>query len=151
MTRLPIPTDRMPGSIGAERKPGCYRGNSPGHASAGDGIARDLNLGGGAMEVASINGVELEYEVTGSGEPLLLISPVIADGFLPLVAEPALADRFRLIRYHKRGWSGSTRTSGPVSVDDHAADAVALLDALGVDVAHVAGHSSGAAVAAQMA
>ena len=55
------------------------------------------------MESAKVNGVELEYEVVGSGEPVLLISPVLADGFLPLLSEPTLADRYQLIRYHKRG------------------------------------------------
>ena len=103
------------------------------------------------MERTTVNGVELEYEVIGSGEPVLLISPVLADGFLPLLSEPALADEYQLIRYHKRGWVGSTRTPGPVSVADHAADAAALLDRLAVSSAHVAGHSSGAAVAAQLA
>ena len=103
------------------------------------------------MEIATVNGVELEYEVVGSGEPVLLISPVLADGFLPLIAEPELADRYQLIRYHKRGWVGSTHTVGPVSVVDHATDAAALLDHLGVQRAHVAGHSSGGAVAAQLA
>jgi len=103
------------------------------------------------METAKINGVELEYEVVGSGEPVLLISPVLADGFLPLMSEPTLADLYQLIRYHKRGWVGSTHTSLPVSVADHAADAAALLDRLGVPRAHIAGHSSGAAVAAQLA
>ena len=103
------------------------------------------------MERAKVNAVELEYEVVGSGEPVLLISPVLADGFLPLLSEPALADRYQLIRYHKRGWVGSTHTSPPVSVADHAADAQALLDHLGLRRAHIAGHSSGAAVAAQLA
>jgi pimeloyl-ACP methyl ester carboxylesterase len=103
------------------------------------------------MRSVNVNGVDLEYEVTGAGEPVLLISPVIADGFLPLLAEPALADRYQLIRYHKRGWVGSTHTQGPVSVADHAADAAALLDHLGLRPSHVAGHSSGAAVAAQLA
>jgi pimeloyl-ACP methyl ester carboxylesterase len=103
------------------------------------------------MEKAKVNGVELEYDVTGSGEPVLLISPVVADGFLPLVSERALTARYRLITYHKRGWVGSTRTSGPVSVADHAADAAALLGHLGVHRAHVGGHSSGAAVAVQLA
>jgi pimeloyl-ACP methyl ester carboxylesterase len=103
------------------------------------------------MQSVNVNGVDLEYDVTGAGEPVLLISPVIADGFLPLLAEPALADRYQLIRYHKRGWVGSTHTPPPVSVADHAADAVALLDHLGLRPAHVAGHSSGAAVAAQLA
>jgi pimeloyl-ACP methyl ester carboxylesterase len=103
------------------------------------------------MQSARVNGIDLEYEVTGAGEPVLLISPVIADGFLPLVAEPALADRYQLIRYHKRGWVGSTHTPPPVSVADHAADAAALLDHLGLRPVHIAGHSSGAAVAAQLA
>ena len=103
------------------------------------------------MDVATVNGIELEYEVRGSGEPVLLISPVLADGFVPLVDEPELADRYRLIRYHKRGWLGSTHTAGPVTVEEHAADAAALLEHLGVRRAHVAGHSSGAAVAAQLA
>src|SRR5215471_9353060 len=98
---------------------------------------------GETMEKAAVNGVELEYEVTGAGEPVLCISPVLADGFEPLASEPALADRYQLIRYHKRGWAGSTHTEGPVSVEDHAADAAALLDHLGVRHAHVVGHSSG--------
>lgn len=104
-----------------------------------------------AMQHAPVNGVELEYEVVGSGEPVLLISPVVADGFLPLLSERALAGRYRLIRYHKRGWAGSTHTPAPVSIADHAADAAALLSHLGVRRAHVAGHSSGAAVALQLA
>lgn len=32
------------------------------------------------MDIATVNGVELEYEVVGSGEPVLLISPVLAEG-----------------------------------------------------------------------
>jgi pimeloyl-ACP methyl ester carboxylesterase len=103
------------------------------------------------MEIAPVNGVELEYEVVGTGEPVLLISPVLADGFLPLMTEPELADRYQLIRYHKRGWVGSTHTVGRVSVADHAADAAALLDHLGVRRAHVAGYSTGGPVAVQLA
>ena len=104
-----------------------------------------------AMDTVTANGIEVEYEARGSGEPVLLISMVLADGFAPLVAEPALTGHHRLIRYHKRGWGGSTHTPGPVTVADHAADAIALLDRLGIDRIHVAGHSSGAAVAAQLA
>ncbi|MGH9213515.1 MAG: alpha/beta fold hydrolase [Acidimicrobiales bacterium] len=103
------------------------------------------------MDKATVNGVELEYEVTGIGEPVLLISPVLADGFMPLVEEGPLADRYQLIRYHKRGWVGSTHPAGAVSVEDHAADAAALLEHLSLPHAHVVGHSSGAAVGAQLA
>jgi pimeloyl-ACP methyl ester carboxylesterase len=76
---------------------------------------------------------------------------LLADCFLPLLSEPALADRYQLIRYHKRGWVGSTHTPPPVSIADHAADAAALLDHLGVRHAHLVGHSTGAAIAAQVA
>jgi pimeloyl-ACP methyl ester carboxylesterase len=62
-----------------------------------------------------------------------------------------LGDRYQLIHYHRRGWVGSTHSPPPVSIADHAADAAALLDHLGVARAHVAGHSSGGAVAAQLA
>ena len=47
------------------------------------------------MKTSNVNGAQLEYEVFGSGEPVLLISPVLADGFLPLIAEPELAKRVR--------------------------------------------------------
>src|SRR5215210_1642897 len=103
------------------------------------------------MDSVDVNGVELEFELRGAGEPVLLIDMLIADCFVPLLAEPSLAGRYQLIRYHKRGWVGSTHTPPPVSVADHAADAAALLDHLGLRPAHVAGHSSGAAVAAQLA
>ena len=104
-----------------------------------------------SMQNARVNGVELEYQVTGEGEPVLLISPVLADGFLPLLTEQRLTRRHQLITYHKRGWMGSTHTPPPVSIEDHAADAAALLGHLGIRGAHVVGHSSGAAVAAQLA
>jgi len=102
------------------------------------------------MDIADVNGVELEYEVVGSGEPVLLISPVLADGFVPLVAAPGLSEHYRLIRYHRRGWGGSTHTTAPVTVADHAADAAALLDHLGIRRCHVAGHSTGGLVAVQL-
>jgi pimeloyl-ACP methyl ester carboxylesterase len=102
------------------------------------------------MKVANVNGVELEYETTGSGEPVLLISPVVAGAFRPFMSAKSLK-RYRLIRYHKRGWCGSTHTTPPVRIADHAADAAALLDELGVSRAHVAGHSSGGPIALQLA
>ncbi|CAN5362264.1 N/A [soil metagenome] len=104
------------------------------------------------MDKAKINGVELEYEVKGSGEPVILISTgPIVDGFLPFFSEKALVERYRLIRYHQRGQAGSTHCSVPVSFAEHAADADALLGHLGVRRAHVAGHSTGAAIALQLA
>jgi pimeloyl-ACP methyl ester carboxylesterase len=103
------------------------------------------------MDRAKVNGIELEYEVRGAGEPVLLIDMLIADCFVPLLPEAALAEHYQLIRYHKRGWVGSTHTPPPVSIGEHAADAAALLEHLGVLRAHIAGHSSGASIGAQLA
>jgi pimeloyl-ACP methyl ester carboxylesterase len=105
------------------------------------------------MERARVNGVELEYEVVGSGAPMLLIHGAhIADALRPLVAEPAL-ERFQRIRYHRRGVGGSTRPvgAGPTSVPEQAEDAVGLLDHVGADRAHVVGHSLGGAIALELA
>jgi pimeloyl-ACP methyl ester carboxylesterase len=104
------------------------------------------------MDKTKVNGVELEYEVTGSGEPVLRISTgPIADSFLPCLSEKALVERYRLIRYHQRGQAGSTHSPAPVSFAEHAADAAALLGHLGLRRAHVAGHSTGAAIGLQLA
>jgi pimeloyl-ACP methyl ester carboxylesterase len=104
------------------------------------------------MEKTTINGVELEYEVKGAGEPVLLIGTgPIADSFLPFFAQQALVGRYRLIRYHQRGQAGSAQGPAPVSFAAHAADAAALLGHLGLRRAHVAGHSTGAAIGLQLA
>jgi pimeloyl-ACP methyl ester carboxylesterase len=103
------------------------------------------------MKTATVNGVALEYEVKGAGEPVLLIDSMLADSLLPLLSERALTDHHRLIRYHRRGWAGSTHTSPPVDIVDHVVDAAALLEHLDVPRAHVVGHSIGAVIALQMA
>jgi pimeloyl-ACP methyl ester carboxylesterase len=103
------------------------------------------------MDTINVNDVALEYEMRGVGEPVLLIDMLIADCFVPLLSEPALADRYQLIRYHKRGWVGSSHAPPPVSFADHAADAAALLEQLGVRRAHIAGHSTGGSIGAQLA
>lgn len=104
------------------------------------------------MHVANLDGVKLEYDETGSGEPLLLIHGglIAADSFMPLVVEPSLTTRWRMIRYHRRGYVGSSPSTAPFGIADQAADARALLTHLGISRAHVAGHSYGGAIAIQL-
>ena len=105
------------------------------------------------MKRAPVEGGYLEYETQGSGEPVLLIhGGVIAASYLPIMREPALA-RFRLIRYHRRGYAGSTKPERGVSLSiaQQAADAAALLRHLGIERAHVVGHSYGGVIALQLA
>lgn len=104
------------------------------------------------MERAVVNGVELEYEVRGSGEPVLLIGGShVANAFVPLLAEPALASQYQLMVYQRRGLAGSTHTPPPVSIADQSTDACGLLDHLGVRHAHVAGQSYGGVIGLQLA
>jgi pimeloyl-ACP methyl ester carboxylesterase len=104
------------------------------------------------MEGAVVDGIKLEYKVSGAGEPVVFIhGAFIADTFRPLLAEPSLAGHYRLITYHRRGYAGSSRGSAPVSVARQAADCRAFLRHLGVGRAHVVGHSYGGAVALQLA
>lgn len=104
------------------------------------------------MERVRIDGSELEYEVSGTGEPAVFIhGALIADQFRPLLTEPSLAGRYRLVLYHRLGHAGSSRASGPVGIAQQAADCRALLRHLGVERAHVVGHSYGGNVALQLA
>jgi pimeloyl-ACP methyl ester carboxylesterase len=104
------------------------------------------------MEHALVNGVELEFEDRGAGEPVVLVhGALIAEAFASLCAEPTLATRYRLIRYHRRGYAGSARAGAPFSIAQQAADCLALLRHLGIERAHVVGHSSGGAMALQLA
>jgi pimeloyl-ACP methyl ester carboxylesterase len=94
----------------------------------------------------------IEYEEYGQGEPLLLIHGAFICDSLSLVAlEPALADRYRVIWYRRRGYGASRPTPGEFSLEGQAQDAEDLLAHLGVDHAHVVGHSGGGVVATQLA
>ena len=104
------------------------------------------------MEQATIDGAALAYDIAGSGEPVVCIyGAFIADSFRPLLTEPSLTGRYRLIRYHRRGYAGSSPATEPASIHRQAADCRSLLDYLGVDRAHVVGHSYGGAIALQLA
>jgi pimeloyl-ACP methyl ester carboxylesterase len=112
---------------------------------ARDGAAKPMNR-------ANVNGVELEYESRGSGEPVVLIhAGIFADWFKPLVDEPALVSRYRVVSYHRVGYAGSSRPVGPVSIAQQAAHLRGLMRHLGIERAHVVGHSSGGNIALQLA
>ncbi len=96
-------------------------------------------------------GVTLNYEVSGEGDPLLLIMGT--SGSIPLWAElvPRLAERYKVIAFDNRGLGGSERGDGPMSVASLAEDASALLEALKIPKAHVMGWSLGSAIVQELA
>jgi pimeloyl-ACP methyl ester carboxylesterase len=96
--------------------------------------------------------VELSYERSGTGPPLLLIMGM--SGTAQHWGEPFLAPlrgHFETIVYDHRGVGESSRLEGPVTIAQMAADAAALLVALEVDSAHVLGISMGGMIAQELA
>ena len=106
-----------------------------------------------SMERAVVEpGVELEYRVHGAGEPVVLLhAGLFAEWFQPLINEPVLAIRYRVVSLHRVGYAGSSRVDGPVSIARQAAQVRALLQKLGIERAHIVGHSSGGNIALQLA
>ncbi len=126
------------------------------------------------MPRAKVGNVEIEYEVRGEGEPLLLVMGI---GAQLIFWDDALVDRFvaggfQVIRFDHRDIGLSTRLDhlpvprparvmgrsllglkidAPYTLSDMAHDVIGLLDHLGIDRAHVVGMSMGGMVAQHLA
>jgi 3-oxoadipate enol-lactonase len=87
--------------------------------------------------------VRIAWESQGSGAPVLLMHGLgyTREGWGPL--RGLLARRYRVLSYDNRGIGESEIPPGPYTVEELAADAVGLLDAAGVERAHVLGASLG--------
>lgn len=96
------------------------------------------------MPYAKVNGVSLYYEVHGDGEPLLLVSGQGSDHHGWDDVRDDFTPHFRVIVYDHRGTGLSDKPGEPpYSTRGFAADAVGLLDHLGIDRAHAYGISMG--------
>jgi pimeloyl-ACP methyl ester carboxylesterase len=103
------------------------------------------------MQQAVLDGVTLEYEVRGSGEPVVLIHGALIAPTFKAMMEDAALDGFRIIRYSRQGHAGSSPAEGLLPVDKQADDCVALLRSLDAVPAHVVGHSGGGIIAIAVA
>jgi 3-oxoadipate enol-lactonase len=97
------------------------------------------------------DGTSIYYETWGRGEPLLLISGLATDLRIWACQRLVFGRRFRCIALDNRGSGRSDKPPGPYTLEQMAADAVAVLDAEGVDRVHVIGHSMGSYIAQVMA
>jgi pimeloyl-ACP methyl ester carboxylesterase len=96
-------------------------------------------------------GVALNYEVSGEGDPLLLVMGTGCSVLMWAELLPRLAERYRVITFDNRGLGGSERGDGPITAASMAEDASALLEALDVPTAHALGWSLGSAVVQELA
>jgi pimeloyl-ACP methyl ester carboxylesterase len=102
---------------------------------------------------ADVNGLHLYHEVHGDrGAPLVLLHGgmlTIELSFATLI--PTLARRHRVVAVELQGHGRTADVDRPITPANSAGDVVALLDHLGIDRAHVLGHSMGGAVALELA
>ncbi|MEX2245489.1 MAG: alpha/beta fold hydrolase [Dehalococcoidia bacterium] len=103
------------------------------------------------MPHISTNGAEIYYETHGSGEPVLLHPGFGSNANVYWANIAALAERFHVIVLDPRGSGRSSAPEGPYTMSMLAADAAAVLDANGVEAAHVFGTSFGGMVAQHLA
>ena len=122
------------------------------------------------MAQIKANGISIEYDVSGaeSGVPLLLIMGFGSQmtSWTPSFTQALVAEGFRVIRFDNRDVGLTQRFSGtpsakdvaaavakgetpelPYKLTDMAGDAAGLLDALGIESAHIAGASMGGMIA----
>ena len=96
---------------------------------------------------AQVNGVELWYEITGEGEPVVQIHGAGFGHFNFAPATPELVKHFTVVDYDLRGYGRSDRPVQDYDMEVWADDVAGLLDALELDAAHVHGTSMGGMIA----
>jgi len=102
------------------------------------------------MDLVDVDGVELEVHDSGSGEPVVFIH-TIRDDWYAVLNEPVLADEYRLVHYHRRGYGNSTSTGVPLSIPEHAADCRVVMEHLDIDRAHIVALSGAGTIQLQLA
>ncbi len=103
------------------------------------------------MPFETINSVALYYEVTGSGEPMVLVHGSWGDHHNWDTVVPLLSKSFQVLTFDRRGHSQSQTGSGQGSFAEDADDLAGLIEQLGLAPAHVVGNSGGAAIALRLA
>lgn len=97
------------------------------------------------MQKVKVGDIEVAYREYGAGFPLVKIvgfASTMDGGDPELVA--ALAERFRVITFDNRGMGETSAGTRPFEIEQFAEDTAGLMDALGIERAHVFGISMGA-------
>jgi pimeloyl-ACP methyl ester carboxylesterase len=103
------------------------------------------------MPQVEVDGLTINYDVQGTGEPLLLIPYTSADHACYAFQLPAYTEHFSCIAVDLPGTGESDKPAGPYSTEGYADQIATFLGAIGIEQAHVAGVSLGAAVGMHLA
>jgi len=103
------------------------------------------------MPQVQVDGLSINYDVQGEGDPLLLIPYLSADHACYAFQLPAYTEHFSCIAIDLPGTGESDKPPGPYSTATYAEQVAGFMGAIGIESAHVAGVSLGAAVAMHLA
>ena len=103
------------------------------------------------MALVEHQGARIYWDEEGSGEPILLIMGLGVTSHMWHRTRPVLAERFWTLALDNRGVGRSDVPCGPYPMPLMAADAAAVLDAAGVESAHIYGVSMGGMIAQEFA
>lgn len=101
--------------------------------------------GASAVEKVRVGDIDIAYRWDGVADgPVVMMAHAMGTSHRIWDAQlPALADRFRLLRYDWRGHGDTDAPPGAYTLDQFERDAVGLMDALGLDRVHWVGISTG--------
>jgi pimeloyl-ACP methyl ester carboxylesterase len=102
------------------------------------------------MPTVEANGINIYYEISGEGEPLVLISGLGYGLWQWHKMIPQLAEHFKVIAFDNRGAGNTDKPPGPYSAKMMADDTAGLLKAIDVNQAIVVGHSMGGFIAQEL-
>ena len=102
------------------------------------------------MEVVRANGLEIAYERVGEGPPLVFVHGAAEDGRVWQPQLAALADEFTVVAWDEPGAGRSSDVPADFGLADYANCLAALIEALALGPAHVAGLSWGGTVALEL-
>ena len=103
------------------------------------------------MPLLEVNGLDVYYERYGNGPPVLNISGSGGDLRRSRPERSPLNECFDVVHYDQRGLGRTSRPEGPYTMADYAADAAAVIEAVGWERAHLVGTSFGGMVALNLA
>lgn len=103
------------------------------------------------MPKVKSNGIQINYEETGSGDPLILVMGLGADHSKWEDHVKAYSRHFTCILIDNRGAGQSDKPSGPYTTEMMAGDTAGVMNALGIPRARVAGISMGSGIAQHLA
>lgn len=103
------------------------------------------------MPRIKIDSIELQYEISGYGPPVVFINGLTMDLNGWLLQIDAFSKKYRIVRYDCRGQGDSDKPRSEYSQEQHAEDLAGLLSKLEIPRAHVIGLSNGGMIAQHFA